>query len=204
MPGLSLLSRCASGAMAMALAIAPVVLVSGVNAASVNGLASATVIGAIASQPVLISLQSSQTSQAGALAFPIRLGFTIDQPVRVIGALSGGGAGLVSGAGPSFGITLIDVDSAGVARFSVAGMDATSGYIVQFPTSVDSLLNRSPSAANDCASGTAPRTAPGCASDASLIVPAQALTGGGRLAVEVSQALNKLIAGELSVQVNYN
>lgn len=199
MPSLSFFSRCSSGAMALALVIAPVVLGSGVNAASVNGLASATVIGEIVSQPVVIRLQSSP---AGMLAFPIRLGFTIDQPTRVALGGGGGGSGESSGRGPSFGITLIDVDAAGVARFSVAGADATSGYIVQFPTSVDSLLNRSPSAAaNDCSAGAA---AQGCGSDASLIVPAQALTGGGRLAVEVSQALNKLISGELSVQVNYN
>lgn len=195
LPDLTLLRRCAPGALALAVLAA--VLGSGANAASVNGLASATVIGAIVSQPVLISLQPSQ---AGALAFPIRLGFTIDKPVRALGALAGAVGSVSSGAAPSFGITLINVDAAGVARFSVAGMDSTSGYIVQFPASVDGLLNRSPSADKDCAAG----VAPGCASDAALIVPAQALAGGGRLAVEISQTLNKLIAGELSVQVNYN
>ena len=180
LPDLTLLRRCAPGALALAVLAA--VLGSGANAASVNGLASATVIGAIVSQPVLISLQPSQ---AGALAFPIRLGFTIDKPVRALGALAGAVGSVSSGAAPSF---------------SVAGMDSTSGYIVQFPASVDGLLNRSPSADKDCAAG----VAPGCASDAALIVPAQALAGGGRLAVEISQTLNKLIAGELSVQVNYN
>ena len=98
---------------------------------------------------------------------------------------------------------MIDVDASGVARFSVAGAGSTSGYIVQFPASADSLLRQSPTAANNCAADVASNGAQGC-KDSALIVPAQALEGGGRLAVEISQALSKLIAGELSVQVNYN
>lgn len=181
--------------------------VYGVNAASTMGTASATVLSQISSQPISIFSPAlspanlQQAVQPTALPAPIRLGFSIDQPLRLAAQsapLTALGAGRVA-EGSSFGITMVGVDAWGVARFNVAGAGATSGYTVQFPTSADSLLRQSPSAANNSAANAAQGSL-----DASLIVPAQALQGGGRLAVEISQALSKLIAGELSVQVNYN
>ena len=198
-------SPSALNMLALAGAISLAALSYGVNAASTSGTASATVVAQISSQPVPIVLASpasaaaQQPSQSVALPLPIRLGFSIDRPSRLSGAAGATLNG--AGEGSSFGMTMIDVDAAGVARFNVAGAGTTSGYIVQFPASTDSLLNRSPSAAVPCVDGAS--TEPRC-TDSSLIVPDQALRGGGRLAVEISQALSKLIAGELSVQVNYN
>ncbi|GAB3477667.1 hypothetical protein [Polaromonas eurypsychrophila] len=195
-------SQTGQNALALTASFVLAVLSYGVNAASSSGTASATVLGQISSQPVaIVSPASQQPSQSGALPLPIRLGFTIDRPPRSAGFA--GGAANLTGEGSSFGITMIDVDASGVARFSVAGAGSTSGYIVQFPASADSLLGQSPTAAINCAAGSASNGAQACR-DSSLIVPAQALEGGGRLAVEISQALSKLIAGELSVQVNYN
>ncbi|MEO8023127.1 hypothetical protein [Polaromonas sp.] len=191
-------------ALAVCALIVSVMLGYGVNAASTSGTASATVLSQISSQPVSIVSPApgpapvQQASQPVSLSLPIRLSFSIDQPSR-----SAGGIASRTGEGSSFGITMIDVDASGVARFSVAGAGSTSGYIVQFPASADSLLRQFPSAASTCDADAASNAAQGC-KDASLIVPAQALEGGGRLAVEISQALSKLIAGELSVQVNYN
>ena len=194
-------------AVAVLALIGLVVLSYGVNAASTNGTASATVLAQISSLPVAIVSRApspasvQQASQSVALTLPIRLGFSIDQPSRMAGAT--GGTASRTGEGSSFGMTMIDVDASGAARFSVAGSGATSGYIFQFPASTDSLVSQFPSSANTCSEGAASNAAQGC-QDSSLIVPAQALQGGGRLAVEISQALSKLIAGELSVQVNYN
>lgn len=193
---------------ALAVAALLVSVVSyGVNAASTSGTASATILGQISSQPVAIvspapsPATAQQTSPSSvAQPLPIRLGFSIDRSSRISSAAGSPGP---AGEGSSFGMTMIDVDASGIARFSVAGAGSTSGYIVQFPASADSLLRQFPSAANTCAADAASNAAQGC-KDASLIVPAQALEGGGRLAVEISQALSKLIAGELSVQVNYN
>lgn len=188
-------------------ALAAAVVSYGANAASTSGTASATVVSQIASQPVAIvsppltPTGEQQSSVAAGLPLPIRLGFTIDLPSRM-SAAAGGMPGR-DGEGSSFGMTMIDVDASGIARFSVAGAGATSGYIVQFPASADGLLRQSPTAAGNCPEGGAANASQAC-QDASLIVPAQALEGGGRLAVEISQALNRLIAGELSVQVNYN
>ncbi len=194
-------SRDRQNALVLTASFVLAVLSYGVNAASGSGAASAMVLGQISSQPVaIVSPASQQSSQSGALPLPIRLGFTIDQPSRTPGFA--GGAASLTGEGSSFGITMIDVDASGVARFSVAGAGSTSGYIVQFPASADSLLRQSPTAAINCAANATSNAAQAC--DSSLIVPAQALEGGGRLAVEISQALSKLIAGELSVQVNYN
>lgn len=203
----SLPVRNASAVIALIVSVALSYGVYGVNAASTSGTASATVLSQISSQPVSIvssaprPVAGQQASQLAELPLPIRLGFSIDQPLRISEQSSrrAGAAAGRGGEGSSFGITMIDVDASGLARFSVAGGGSTSGYIVQFPTSADSLLSQSPSAAN---TSTAIAVAGG--NDASLIVPAQALQGGGRLAVEISQALSKLIAGELSVQVNYN
>ncbi|WP_157046054.1 hypothetical protein [Polaromonas sp. JS666] len=193
-----------ANALALALAIAPAVLSFGANAASATGAVSATVIGEMISLPIVIRLQ---TPQASVQAMPIRLGFTIDQPTRARAAPGGVGSTGEGSVGASFGITLVDVDAAGVARFSVAGADATSGYMIQFPTSRDSLIaqnslvvaSRQPGLSSSGAQGFSAND-----SAASLIVPAQSLLSGGRLAVEVSQALTKLLSGELSVQVNYN
>ena len=200
-------SQIGQNALALTASFILAVLSYGVNAASSSGTASATVLTQISSQPIAIvspALGSSAVAQAprlAALPLPIRLGFSIDRPART----AGGTAGSVgsAGEGASVGITMIDVDASGVARFSVAGAGSTSGYIVQFPASADSLLRQSPTAAINCAANAASNAAQACR-DSSLIVPAQALVGGGRLVVEVSQALSKLIAGELSVQVNYN
>ena len=196
-------SQAGPNALTLTAAVVLAVLSYGVNAASSSGTASATVLEQILSQPVaIVSVPGSSAvrpaSQLAALPLPIRLGFSIDRP-----AIAAGGSAGTAGEGRSFGITMIDVDASGVARFSVAGAGSTSGYIVQFPASVDSLLSQSPSASINCAADAASNAAPAC-KDSSLIVPAQALAGGGRLAVEVSQALSRLIAGELSVQVNYN
>ncbi|MDP1955754.1 MAG: hypothetical protein Q8K71_14875 [Polaromonas sp.] len=202
--GLSFFRGSPSGLNTLALgaAFGLAALSYGVNAASTSGTASATVLAQISSQPVPIVSASPAfvaASQSVALPLPIRLGFSIDRPSRLSAAAGATSNG--AGEGSSFGMTMIDVDASGVARFSVAGAGTTSGYIVQFPASTDSLLDRSPSAAVPCVDGAS--TGQGC-TDSALIVPAQALRGGGRLAVEISQALSKLIAGELSVQVNYN
>ena len=194
-------------ALTLTAVIGSVALSYGVNATTTIGSASATVLAQISSQPVSFFSPSPgradvlQASQLVALASPIRLGFSIDQPSRTSG--SAGGFSSRDGEGSSFGMTMIDVDASGVARFSVAGAGATSGYIVQFPSSTDSLIGRFPSAAKACSEDVASDAAQGC-QGSSLIVPAEALRGGGRLAVEISQSLSKLIAGELSVQVNYN
>ena len=193
-------------ALTLTAVICSVALSYGVNATTTIGTASATVLAQISSQPVAFfspapgRAAAQQASQLGALGTPIRLGFSIDQPQRLGSA---GSSLYIDGGGSSFGMTMIDVDPSGIARFSVAGAGATSGYIVQFPSSTDSLIGRFPSAAKACSEDAASDAAQGC-KDASLIVPAEALRGGGRLAVEISQSLSKLIAGELSVQVNYN
>jgi hypothetical protein len=194
-------------ALTLTAVIGLVALSYGVNAATANGTASATVLAQISPQPIAIfspvpgRADALQASQLVALASPIRLGFSIDQPSRMSGSASG--ASSLAGEGSSFGMTMIDVDASGVARFSVAGAGATSGYIVQFPASTDGLVSRFPSAAKACSENATSDAAQGC-QGLSLIVPAEALRGGGRLAVEISQSLSNLIAGELSVQVNYN
>lgn len=101
----------------------------------------------------------------------------------------------------------MDVDSAGVARFSVAGTDATSDYIVQFPKHALSLSGLAQAAEANCADEKLSSDGQECASgsaSAALIMPSRALLGGGRLAIGISQALNKRLAGDLSIQVNYN
>jgi hypothetical protein len=194
-------------ALTLTAVIGSVALSYGVNATTTIGTASATVLAQISSQPVAFfspapgRAEAQQASQLVALAAPIRLGFSIDQPQRMAG--SAGSSLNSDGEGSSFGMTMIDVDALGMARFSVAGAGTTSGYIVQFPSSTDSLIGRFPSAAKACSEDAASDAAQGC-KGSSLIVPAEALRGGGRLAVEISQSLSKLIAGELSVQVNYN
>lgn len=178
-----LIVRSGVGAFAVAMAA----FTSWVNAGSGTGLATATVVGEFVSQPITIRLQAPQPTVQ---AFPIRLGYTIAQPTSNAGSAPLASSSQGSAASTSFGIMLVEVDAGGVARFSVAGADATSGYTVQFPTSTNSLFNQAPPAAGGSAG--------------SLIVPTQALAGGGQLAVEITQALNKLFTGELSVQVNYN
>ena len=206
--GLSLFrdSPLVARALTLTAVIGSVALSYGANATTAIGTASATVLAQISSQPVAFfspapgRAAAQQASQLVALGTPIRLGFSIDQPQRLGSA---GNSLNIDGEGSSFGMTMIDVDALGMARFSVAGAGTTSGYIVQFPSSTDSLIGRFPSAAKACSEDAASDAAQGC-KDASLIVPAEALRGGGRLAVEISQSLSKLIAGELSVQVNYN
>lgn len=171
----SLIARAWVGALAGATAA----FASGVNAGSGTGLATATVVDAVVSQPIIIRLQAPQPTVQ---TFPIR---------------QAGGAPLASSsqgsaASTSFGIVLVEVNAAGLALFSVAGANATSSYTVQLPTSADSLLKQSPSAAGPDGSA------------ASLIVPTQALASGVQLVVEISQALDKPSSGELSVLANYN
>ena len=173
--------RQAKCAVVLALAFV-IASVGEVKARTAIGQASATVISAIASTPIEIRLQTSplnvQNTSAG-------FGFANFQS-------SGGGQ--IATAQPI--VSLIGIDANGVASFSVSG-DATSSYFVRSASS-DSSVVQSQTISQNGASPTSANVVAG------LIVPAQALIGGGRLSIEISQVLLLGQGGNTIVEINYN
>ena len=155
------------------------------NAASATGLVGATVVSDIVSEPSILFLQSpafiTSTPQATAQSSPSRLLYFTAQ--------SQGSSSITTGGIRTGGVSLsslINVDSNGIARFSITGADVTSGYTIQLPTAPSS------------------RTQATAEESASLILPTQSFLGDQRLAVEVGQDPSQASAGPLSVQLSYN
>ena len=153
-----------------------------VNARTAIGQASATVISEMTSMPIVIRLQTSQSyvQNTSAEADIGTYQFTVDG---------------FSGSSKS-GLTLVSIDAAGVASFSVSG-DTTSGYVVRAGGG-ENFGDQTQAASSEDTSLDDVNAA------AELIVPAQALIGGGRLSIVVSQASTGGLRGQMNVQVNYN
>lgn len=158
------------------------------NAASAIGQASATVISSVVSTPVEFRFQIPQLLSAqGAPTVSSFVNFQSSG-----GGSAGGGPSATSQSNES----LVSVDANGVVSFSVSG-DATSSYAVRpaggdgggMQTQTTSTTGTTPSAAN-VAGG--------------LIVPAQALTGGGRLSIQISQASVLGEGGGMIIEISYN
>lgn len=152
------------------------------NAASGVGRASATVISEMTTVPIVIRLQTSQfyvqNTSAGADVAIYQ--FTVDG----------------FSASSKSGLTLVSIDAAGVASFSVSG-DTTSGYVVRAGGG-ENIGDQ----IQDASSGDTSSKDDNAAAE--LIVPAQALIGGGRLSIVVSQASTGGRRGQMNVEVNYN
>ena len=153
-----------------------------VKARTAIGQVSATVISVMTSMPIVIRLQTSQfylqNTSAGVDAAIYQ--FTVDG---------------FSGSSKS-GLTLVSIDAAGVASFSVSG-DTTSGYVVRAGGG-ENFGDQTQAASSEDTSLDDLNAA------AELIVPAQALIGGGRLSIVVSQASTGGRRGQMNVEVNYN
>ena len=170
------------------------------NSASANGLASATAIGEVISQPSIIVLQTpravtnipltvfssppfiNSTPQAAAASSTSRLRY-ITTPSNssggtVLGSVSPNGSSLTS---------LIDVNDVGVVAFSVTSATATTGVSVQLPAAPRGVPNQRTSF-----------------NSSSLILPAQVISDGGRLAVELPGALNDPSSDPVNLEVSYN
>ena len=153
-----------------------------VKARTAIGQASATVISAIASTPIEIRLQAS--------------------PLNVQNTSAGFGFASFQSSGGVFSVTaqpvvsLIGINANGVASFSVSG-DSTSSYVVR-SLGAESTVSRTQAVSpNGTASGS-------LAASAALIVPAQALIGGSRLSIVISQATELGRWGDTIVEINYN
>ena len=159
-----------------------VAYVGEVKARTAVGQVSAVVISEMTSMPIVIRMQTSQSYvqntsvEADAAIFQ----FTVD-----------GFSGLSKS-----GLTLVSIDAAGVASFSVSG-DTTSGYVVRAGGG-ENLGDQTQAASSEDTSLDDVNAA------AELIVPAQALIGGGRLSIVVSQASTGGRRGQMNVEVNYN
>ena len=173
--------RQAKCAVVLALAIV-IASVGEVKARTAIGQVSATVISEMTSMPIVIRMQTSQSyiqnTSSGADAATYQ--FIVDG---------------FSGSSRS-GLTLVSIDAAGVASFSVSG-DTTSGYVVRAGGG-ENIGDQIQAASSDDTSLDDANAA------AELIVPAQALIGGGRLSIVVSQASTGGRRGQMNVEVNYN
>ena len=169
-------------------------------AASANGQASATAIGEVISQPSIIVLQTprvitnnlssvfssppfiSSTPQAAAASSTSRLRYittsSTSSASTVLGNVSPNGSSLTS---------LIDVNDVGVVAFSVTSATATTGVSVQLPAAPRGVPNQRTSF-----------------NSSSLILPAQVISDGGRLAVELPGALNDPSSDPVNLEVSYN
>ena len=194
------------------LSLAPLLMLSiastaDVSAAAAVGPASATVIAVTNTvSPVSISVAAplSISPTNIAVAFPsitttsVRSGNVPTTASLVAGAGAGGGD-LVTVAG----LTVSSVGAGSTVSFSIAG-DTTSAYVVELAPPGGSAV--APRASQP---GTSPIIADGPASNvpgstSSLILTSQPLSGSGRLAIVLSQAPSDLIAGAISLSVNYN
>ena len=121
--------------------------------------------------PIAIRLQTSQSyvQNTSAEADAVTYQFTVDGS---------------SGSSKS-GLTLVSIDAAGVASFSVSG-DTTSGYVVRAGGG-ESFGDQTQAASSEDASLDDVNAA------AELIVPAQALIGGGRLSIALLQGRSRLV-----------
>ena len=153
-----------------------------VKARTAIGQVSATVISAVASTPIEIRLKAAPLNVRNTST---GFGFARFQPF---------GGGQIATAQPT--VSLIEIDVNGVASFSVSG-DATSSYVVRSARS-DSSVVQSQTIAQTGASPTSANVAGG------LIIPAQALIGGGRLSIEISEVLLLGQGGNTIVEINYN
>jgi hypothetical protein len=150
-----------------------------VAAATATGSASATVVGAISSVPIVIRFQ--QYVDAGSTSFGAPLDGTQ-------------GNSATPAAEPNSSIDLIGVDASGVVTFNVAGA-ATSNYVIRTPGGA----NSGPPDPADPAdtTGSYGAVAPG------QIFPADTSTQGKDLAIAISQWSGSA-GGAISVMVNYN
>ena len=153
-----------------------------VKARTAIGQVSATVISAVVSTPIQIRLQASPLNVQNT---PAGFGFATFQP--------SGGVFSVT-AQPM--VSLIGVNANGVASFSVSG-DSTSSYVVR-SLGAESTVSRTQTASP---TGTGSGS---LAASAALIVPAQALVGGNRLSIVISQASQLGQFGNTIVEINYN
>jgi len=153
-----------------------------VKARTAIGQANVTVISEIASMPILIRMQTPQLNVQNTSA---GVGFASNQI---------SGDGFSSSTQPS--VTLIGIDAAGVATFSVSGA-ATSGYVIRSEGGGNTGVQTQTVSPTGTALTAVNATA-------GLIVPAQALIGGGRLSIEISQASTRAQGGNLIVEINYN
>ena len=173
--------RQAKCAVVLASAIV-IAFVGEVKARTAIGQVSATVISSIASTPIEIRLQASQLYVQDTSA---GFGFASFQP-------SGGGFSVTAQPIVSF----IGIDANGVASFSVSG-DATSSYVVRPVGGESNGVQTQTGSSTGTASSVANVVA-------GLIVPAQALIGGGRLSIEINQVSLLGQGGNMIVEINYN
>ena len=180
--------------------IVQAVICSSANAASANGQASATAIGEVTSQPSIIIVQTpgvvtsappisflippsiSSTPQAAAVSSMSRLTYITTPSVSSAGTVFGN----VGSNGSSLA-SLIDVNDKGVVTFIVTGATATTGVSVQLPVASTDVSNEQ-----------------AIAISSSLILPAQVISDGGRLAVELPRVLNTPSSDSVNLEVSYN
>ncbi len=212
---LAYLDRSVSGStLVLAFLIVQAAISTCANAASANGQASATAIGEVISQPSIIILQAprvvtstplvvtsvslsfdksplidfstsafiSSTPQAAAASSPSRLRYITTPSISSAGAVLGN-----AGPNGSSLASLIDVNDEGVVTFSVTSATATTGVSVQLPVAPGGASNQ--------------RT---IFNSSSLILPAQAISDGGRLAVELRGVLNDSSSDPVNLEVSYN
>jgi hypothetical protein len=112
----------------------------------------------------------------------------------LIGGAADGSSNVVTVAG----ISVANGGSGSTVSFSIAG-DTTSAYVVELAQ---------PQSGAGAPGGTGADTGSNSVSagsgTSSLIVSSQPLSGSGRLAIVLSQAPSDLIAGAISLSVNYN
>ena len=156
------------------------------NAASANGQASATAIGEVISQPSITILQIppfiSSTPQAAAASSPSRLRYITTPSISSAGTVLGNAGPNRSSLAP-----LIGVNDEGVVTFSVTSATATTGVSVQLPVAPEGASNQQT-----------------IFDSSSLILPAQAISNGGSLAVELPGFLNDPSSDPVNLQVSYN
>ncbi|MBC7608479.1 MAG: hypothetical protein H7228_02720 [Polaromonas sp.] len=196
-----------SSTLVLAFLIVQAAISTCANAASANGQASATAIGEVISQPSIIILQTplvvtsvpppvtkspliyfstspfiSSTPQAAAASSPSRLRYITTRSISSAGTVLGNAGPNGSSLAP-----LIGVNDEGVVTFSVTSATATTGVSVQLPVAPGGASNQ--------------RT---ISNSSSLILPAQAISNGGRLAVELPGVLNDPSPDPVNLQVSYN
>ena len=166
--------------------------VTPVDAASALGRANATVIAPAIISPVNISIampsivaRTSSTSRSATAGTVSTASVSADLGTEL--------ARIVTVAG----ISVESLDGGTSLSFSIAG-DTTSAYVVQLTPAGNAGSPEGAQGAGAANGQPASGNAPG------LILATQPLSGSGRLSVVLSQGPSELLAGAISLSVNYN
>ncbi|MDO9219247.1 MAG: hypothetical protein Q7U14_18400, partial [Lacisediminimonas sp.] len=163
-----------------------------VSAASAVGVANATVIATPSSvSPINISIALPSINTRP----PTPSGST-PTTAALIGGAADGSSDTVTVAG----ISVANGGTGSTVSFSIAG-DTTSAYVVELGQAQSGGARPDGATQANTAAGGAGSSGSGTSS---LIVSSQPLSGSGRLAIVLSQAPSDLIAGAISLSVNYN